>query len=235
MSGTAEVDVVVVGGGPAGAAAAAYLAAVGLDVTVVDRQEFPRDKVCGDFVGPTALVELERLGVSDEPRFAAANKVRRAALFLDGKRMIIRPLPKVAGLPSYGRTIPRTSLDAWVLDAARRAGATVVEGAKVTGFTRSAGRVDVTYERGSASRTLRTSVLVGADGSSSTVARAVRGGAAPPRQDRILAVRAYAEGVSGPADRADLFFSSALASPTSRGSPPPTRCAAPRCSSTGSA
>ena len=135
--------------------------------------------------------------------------MRRAALFLDGKRMIIRPLPKVAGLPPYGRTIVRTSLDAWVLDAARRAGATVVEGAKVTGFTRSAGRVDVTYERGSASRTLRTSVLVGADGSSSTVARAVRGGAAPPKQDRILAVRAYAEGVSGPADRADLFFSSA--------------------------
>lgn len=200
-------DVVVAGAGPAGAAAAAHLGAAGLAVTLLDRQRFPRDKVCGDFVGPTALVELDRLGVKDQPGFRSANKVRKAALFLDGKRLIVRPLPKVQGLPPYGRTIPRKALDAWLLEAARQRGATVVESAKVTGFTRSGSHIDVRYDQDGSCHTVRAAVLIGADGSSSTVARALRG-AGPSKQDRIMAVRAYVSEVSGPVDRADLYFSS---------------------------
>jgi geranylgeranyl reductase family protein len=200
-------DVLVAGGGPAGAAAAAHLADAGLAVTLLDRQAFPRDKACGDFVGPTALVELDRLGLNRHPEMRAANRIRRAALFLDGTRLIVRALPRVDGLPAHGRTIPRRRLDALVLEAARERGVTVVEEARVTGFAVRPDRVDVAFDQAGRRRTLRAGVLVGADGSSSTVARSLRG-AAPASQDRIMAVRAYVDGLVGPAERADLYFSS---------------------------
>ena len=63
-----DCDVVVVGGGPAGAAAAARLAAGGFRTVLVDRASFPRDKICGDFVGPMALAELADLGVAEAER-----------------------------------------------------------------------------------------------------------------------------------------------------------------------
>ncbi len=204
---TRRCDVVVAGGGPAGAAAAAHLAAAGLEVVVLDRAAFPRDKACGDFVGPTALVELDHLGLAAVPEVRAANKIRRAGLFLDGRRLIVRALPRVEGMPGFGRTIPRRRLDALVLEAARDRGARVVERAKVAGFVADRSGIDVSYERAGASRTVRAAVLVGADGSSSTVARELRG-SPPPSKDRIMAVRAYVDGVAGPADRADLYFSS---------------------------
>ena len=66
-----DCDVVVVGGGPAGAAAAARLAAGGFRTVLIDRASFPRDKVCGDFVGPMALAELADLGVAQTEAFGA--------------------------------------------------------------------------------------------------------------------------------------------------------------------
>lgn len=198
-------DVVVVGGGPAGAATAAYLAREGLDVVVFDRYQFPRDKVCGDFVGPAALVELKALGITNEPDYRRTNKIRDAALFLDGRQLIVQSLPEVQGLPTYGRTIPRLLLDEWVLGAARQAGAKVVERSRVTGFDRDHSGVSVYAEADGRSTTRRAKVVVGADGSSSTVAKLLRGHS-PPKDDRIMAVRIYVSGINGPSDQADLYF-----------------------------
>jgi menaquinone-9 beta-reductase len=197
--------VIVVGGGPAGAATAACLARKGLDVVVFDRHQFPRDKVCGDFVGPGALVELKALGITDDPAYKRTNKIRDAALFLDGRQLIVQSLPEVDGLPTYGRTIPRLQLDEWVLDAARRAGAEVLEQTRVTGFDPDHDCVTVHAENDGRSTTRRAKVVVGADGSSSTVAKLLRGHA-PPKDDRIMAVRMYVSGINGPSDQADLYF-----------------------------
>ena len=72
-----ETDVLVVGGGPGGAAAAYYLARQGLDVTVVDRSSFPREKVCGDGLTPRSVAALERMGIdTDDPRFERVKGLR---------------------------------------------------------------------------------------------------------------------------------------------------------------
>src|SRR5271169_1050731 len=124
---TGDCDVVVVGGGPAGAAAAARLATLGFRIVLIDRASFPRDKVCGDFVGPTALAELADLGVAQTEAFRATSKLADLALHVDGDQLPVMGIPQVDGLPGYGRVIPRLQLDAWILDAARHAGATVLD------------------------------------------------------------------------------------------------------------
>jgi geranylgeranyl reductase family protein len=199
-----DADAVVVGGGPAGAAAAARLAAAGFSAILVDRATFPRDKVCGDFVGPAALAELADLGVAAAADFRETNKIGDLALHADGLKLAGGLLPHVPGLPSYGRVIPRLQLDAWVLQAARRAGATVLCGRRVTAIGRAPGAVTVRGLGAPGPWELRARLLLGADGSNSTVARALRG-APPPSRDRILAVRAYFDDVTGPADQVDLY------------------------------
>ena len=206
-AGFRDCDVAVVGGGPAGAAAAARLAAAGFTTIVVDRATFPRDKVCGDFVGPAALAELADLGVTGTEGFGMTNIIGACALHVDGNQLGVLAIPQVGGLPAYGRVIPRRYLDAWILDAARHAGATVLDGRKVTAIERAPDAVTVRGHSAAGPWQLRTRLLVGADGSNSIIARALRG-TAPPRQDRIVAVRAYFNDVGGPASQADICLCS---------------------------
>ncbi len=202
-----DADVIVAGGGPAGAAVARHLARRGISVVVLDRVNFPRDKVCGDFVGPAALVELGALGVRDMDGYLASNVARRAALYLDGKELISRLFPRLEGMPAYGRVVPRYILDNWIVSSARQAGARLMTGYPVVGFKIAGDGVMVEVAAPNGRLTLRSRLLIGADGSSSTVARVMRG-SAPPRGDRIVAVRAYYENVGGADDQLDLYFTS---------------------------
>ncbi|HYN33134.1 MAG TPA: geranylgeranyl reductase family protein [Ilumatobacteraceae bacterium] len=212
LPATYDADVIVVGAGPAGACTAYHLARCGFDVLMLDSAAFPRDKVCGDFVGPVALRELADLGITTRTDFQATNKVVGASLYLDGKKMVTRNLPSVEGLPQFGRVIPRTNLDDWILDAAIAAGARFQAKTKVT-------RVETTDQyavveaatvgstEGEEPIRLRARLVVGADGSNSKVAKALRGGGRPDTKGRIVAVRAYYTDVAGPGDRCDMYFS----------------------------
>jgi geranylgeranyl reductase family protein len=202
-----DADAIVVGGGPAGAAAAARLAGRGFRTVLIDRASFPRDKVCGDFVGPTALAELADLGVAQTEAFRATSKMADLALHVDGDQLTVLGIPQVDGLPGYGRVVPRLQLDAWILDAARHAGATVLDGHKVTAVQRAPDAITVRGQSAAGPWQLRTRLLLGADGSNSMVARTLRGGV-PPRRDRIVAVRAYFDNVDGPACQGDVCFRS---------------------------
>jgi len=200
-----DAHVAVVGAGPAGSATAALLARAGLDVMLLDRDAFPRDKVCGDFVSPTALVELEWLGIGSRPEFHAANAISSASLHIDGERLVEQGLPETPGLPSMGRVVPRAVLDEWIVDAARTAGARVMEKAAVKGIEIDERGVELELA-GRPSRVVRAGLVVGADGSNSLVARQLRGHG-PDRADRIVAVRAYYDGVEGDDHEAALYFS----------------------------
>src|SRR6202047_3492398 len=200
-----DADVIIAGAGPAGAAAAGHLARSGASGVLLDRVTFPRDKVCGDFVGPSALVELDSLGISRMDGYARTNIARRAALYIDGEELISRPFPEVDGMPPYGRVVPRLALDNFIVDAARRAGARVMEGYSLASFKAGRDAVAVEAARSNGHLALRCRLLIGADGSSSTVARLMRG-SAPPRRDRFIASRAYFANVEGAHDQLDLYF-----------------------------
>ncbi len=192
-------DVLVVGGGPAGAMAALRLARAGVRVTVLDRATFPRDTMCGDSVNPGAMALLGRHGLAAAVR-ARALPVHGMLLTGPGGAAVEARYP--AGLA--GGSIRRLDLDAMLLDAASRAGARVEQGARVSapivsghgGAVRVAG-VRTATRGGSAERTAR--LVIAADGRRSTLAFALSL-ARHPRRPRRWAIGAYFEGVSGPSD-----------------------------------
>lgn len=204
---TYDADIVIAGGGPAGAVCGYYLARQGFKVIIVDYQEFPRDKVCGDFVGPVAIRELESMGIDQSDAFRSTQVIDKAAVFLNGEELLTKNIPRVKDLPEYGRVIPREDLDQWILNAARNAGATVITPCRLTDYTIFENSVVNTCKHHGQTKMLVSRLLIGADGSSSTVARIFHG-TKPDPFDRIVAVRAYYEDIQTVAGQAELYFTS---------------------------
>ncbi len=112
MSDT-QADVIVVGAGPGGSTAARYLAERGLEVALLEKSSFPREKVCGDGLTPRAVKQLIRLGVdtSDETLW-----VRNKGLRVFGGRTepFVLNWPELAEFPPYGLVRGRADFDkAW--------------------------------------------------------------------------------------------------------------------------
>jgi len=193
-----NVDVVVVGAGPAGAAAATHLAAAGRDVVVVDKAAFPRDKCCGDGLTTLALRELEALGF--EPSGVADWKVvDGAVLRAPGGRQVRVPLPPGPG--TYAAVAPRMQLDDALVDVAIKAGATVLQGQGFDGTVEQCADHVVLGVDGHGPITTR--YVVAADGMWSPVRKAL-GLAEPGYLGEWHAFRQYVGGVDGPAAN-DLF------------------------------
>ena len=172
-----RVDLVVAGGGPAGAALAALAADAGARVVVVEKQSFPRDKLCGEFVSVEGRGVLQRLGVMDELVAAGATRMDSIRLTSLRGREVRAPLPWVEGAGREAIGISRRVLDAVLLERAGRAGAEVrqrVEAiAPILEHDRVAGLRLRAVGGSGGSESLLTGVTVAADGRRSALARAL--------------------------------------------------------------
>ena len=161
MSIPTSTDVLVVGAGPAGSAAAAWSARAGLDTLLVDAAVFPRDKTCGDGLTPRAIGEMEKLGLGDWLRSHAVNKGLRAHGF--GQTLLL-PWPS-GSLPDWGSAVTRTELDDHLRTVAIKSGALAVDGIRAVGVRRDGERVAaVEFRRGEETFEIACSSLVVADG-----------------------------------------------------------------------
>lgn len=125
---TAQYDLIVVGAGPAGSACAITAARAGAKVLLLEKDHFPRQKVCGEFVSPESLGLLH--GFLDDGRFRACPQVVSSRIFLDNKTLVIPVSPAA-------QSIPRFDLDPALFAAAQNAGVTAHEGVAVTEVQRN--------------------------------------------------------------------------------------------------
>ena len=127
-------DVIVVGAGPGGSAAARYLASEGFDVIALEKSRFPREKVCGDGLTPRAVRELQLIGL---PTPREEGWIPNWGLrMVGGGHRLEFPWHEQDSFPNYGLSLPRASFDHLLAQHARAAGADVREGWFVTGAVR---------------------------------------------------------------------------------------------------
>lgn len=126
-----DADVIVVGAGPAGSTTAYYLASAGLDVLLLDKSTFPREKVCGDGLTPRAVKSLVAMGVPTDER---DGWLRNKGLRVIGAGMRLElPWPELASYPGYGLVRTRLGLDEALARRAEQAGVRLLEGVAVAG------------------------------------------------------------------------------------------------------
>ncbi|RIK42368.1 MAG: hypothetical protein DCC55_09035 [Chloroflexi bacterium] len=181
-----DVDVIVVGAGPAGSTAAAVLAQRGLQVLLLDREQFPRPKPCGDVVPLGSFVELDKIGL----RAFDNNRFNIHQIVLQGEETTGRKFSLAQQQALSTCVVSRASFDQAIFEYALACGAEfravsvkgpILAGPQVVGVSGTAGRRDVQ---------LRSSIVIGADGATSAIARALGG---PARQDSqwAVAIRGY--------------------------------------------
>lgn len=158
-----KFDAVVIGAGPAGASAALALAMQSRSVAIVERGEFPRRKVCGEFMSAVNMSVLDALGVGDRVKALAGPEVTRVALFASGPG-IEAPMPRAEG-EAFGRALGRDVLDSVLLDAARAGGVTVFQPWKAVDIQRGSKASRVTIETRQCSEELIAPVVIAAHGS----------------------------------------------------------------------
>jgi geranylgeranyl reductase family protein len=194
-----EADVIVVGAGPAGSTTAFYLAQAGLDVLLLEKSRFPREKVCGDGLTPRAVKALAGLGIDISQKNGwLRNKGLR--VIGSGHRMEV-PWPELSDYPGYGLVRTRASFDETLARRAEQAGVRLLENTTVTTpvIDERTGRITGVRAGGSGGRsprqdqseqTFAARAIIAADGNSSrlSVAMGLR-----KRDDRPLgvAVRTY--------------------------------------------
>ncbi|MBS3068755.1 NAD(P)/FAD-dependent oxidoreductase [Candidatus Micrarchaeota archaeon] len=202
-------DVIVVGAGPGGSTAAAYLGRSGFNVLLLDKAKFPRDKICGDAVSGKSMNVIKEFALEEEIQKDARHGNIYGVIFsgTDGKTVEIPfAAAKDKGRPP-GYTLPRIATDNILFQNAKKY-------AKVKeGFAMS----DVIFENGYAvgvkgrdmaegkEMEFRAKVVVGADGAGSIVANKAGVGALAP-EHACIAIRAYYEGISGMTDNIEIHF-----------------------------
>jgi geranylgeranyl reductase family protein len=188
---SADADVIVVGAGPGGSTTAYHLAQAGLEVLLLEKSAFPREKVCGDGLTPRAVRSLLRMGIDTSPE---AGWLRNHGLRIYGGGMRLElPWPDLAAFPSYGLVRPRTDFDELLARTAQKAGARLHEQTNVTGpilDDRTGQVIGVTATQEGNEVSFTAPLVICADGNSSRFSLAL---GLQKRDDRPMgvAVRRY--------------------------------------------
>jgi flavin-dependent dehydrogenase len=230
-----DYDVIVVGGGPAGTSASVHLATSGARVALVEREQFPRAKLCGEFISPECLAHFARLGVLEEMRAAGAARVGETIFFSQSGRRVGVPSAwfgaetrAAGGGEAAALGLSRAEMDQRLLLRARAVGVEVLEETQIMelSFADEGRRVcGVRVERKGVESELRATLTIDATGRARALARRVEGAAkgngtnganasdgakaragASPKRMPLVAFKAHLENAGGGAGVCEIYF-----------------------------
>ncbi|HEX8492922.1 MAG TPA: FAD-dependent oxidoreductase [Pyrinomonadaceae bacterium] len=204
-------DVAIIGGGPAGAAAAIHLAARGAHVLLAEQKKFPRAKLCGEFISPECLTHFERLGVAEQMREAGGASLTETIFYSRSGTGINVPSEwfGAGGVAALG--LSRAEMDARLLRRVRETGVEVLEEAQAVGLLMSERGVrGVRLKTNEGVRLVEASVSIDATGRSRILARRVetdkRNSSEEKKRARLVAFKAHLEGAKNEAGHCEIYF-----------------------------
>jgi flavin-dependent dehydrogenase len=218
-----DFDAIIVGGGPAGACAGIELASAGARVLLAEREKFPREKLCGEFISPECLGHFARLGVLELMREGGGASVAETIFYAPSGRGVSVPSAWFGG-GGEALGLSRAEMDARLLARAREAGAVVLEEASLAGVLTEGARVSgVHLYTNGATREFRARVTLDATGRHRAVVRraerelsvegktAGRDGAgadnvAERQRAPLVAFKAHLEGARGASGVCEIYF-----------------------------
>jgi geranylgeranyl reductase family protein len=205
-----KFDAIVVGAGPGGCSCAAHLSKAGRRVLLLDKEHFPRDKVCGDGISGKSISMLEELGLIDEIELTPHRNITGVTFSSPDGSVVEIPLPKKEEKISHGYCIQRKLFDNVLFRNAKQLSARTIEGLKIVDLIKDRdgdhekviGVIGMTRE---GQKEFYADIVVGADGANSTVARLV-GNRQYDLEHLSTGLRCYYRGVGGLKENIELHF-----------------------------
>lgn len=197
-------DVIIVGAGPAGSSAATFLSRLGISTLLIDKAQFPRDKVCGDGLTPKALAWLDVLGCADEVLDHNRSFLTAGDIVIGGDHVLTGAFPQHSEYPGFSILLERKVLDHILLRNAVASGAAFRPGCTVRSVRLSGDGVVVEASSNGARLQVKGRVVIGADGANSVVSRAI--GNRPREGTTAVSVRGYFDRVRVRGSGIQLYF-----------------------------
>jgi len=166
-------DVIVVGAGPGGSAAASFLARRGADVLLLDKSDFPREKVCGDGLTPQAIYWCDRLGCAEEVLAQTTGVIRDCDLYINGRKTLTGGFPDGTIYPDFAVLLDRRRFDDTLMRNALANGARFRGNCTVRGIDRDSAAASVVARVRGGTDVFRSRIVIGADGVASATSRAI--------------------------------------------------------------
>ncbi|HKC65104.1 MAG TPA: FAD-dependent oxidoreductase, partial [Pyrinomonadaceae bacterium] len=205
-------DVVIVGGGPAGASTAIHLAGRGARVLLAEQKRFPREKLCGEFISPECLEHFERLGVLNRMVEAGGAELAETVFYSRSGRSVSVPSDWFGSASACALGLSRAEMDARLLERAREMGVCVLEEATASGLLIDKGRVcGVRLKQDGRALEFSSLIAIDATGRSRQIARRVEresrtGQRTTTTRAPLVAFKAHLENARSDSRHCEIYF-----------------------------
>tara|TARA_B000000557_G_scaffold263105_1_gene265219 strand:+ start:710 stop:1936 length:1227 start_codon:yes stop_codon:yes gene_type:complete len=200
-------DIIIVGGGPAGTSAALYAHKMGLKTIILDKNTFPRDKICGDALSGKSVKYMRELGVLDQVANLNGSTIRRITFGSPSHKQFDIHLnnPQNKGDIKEGYVIPREIYDNFLFEKAKEV-TEIIENFNVNDLLYENNKIiGISGKHKKEVHQIYAPLILGCDGAKSTIARKL-GFHTEDQENTAIAIRCYYEGVKGLTDQIELHF-----------------------------